>query len=411
MPKPKTYTAKDGTITYRVRFRHGGTNGSETFLTERRAQWFCDQIDEHGSRFALKALADLEEELAGQDSPADSPTLDQLADMYFTWKAPHYTGELTEDQGRAQYRHHISPHLGHAHVDTLSTADIQAWIDLGVAGKILNRRTRKATPLSVSSIRKLHALLSGMLAWACDPARAHLAANPCTATVLPKKKRPVPRGMMPMQWQAMRAAFTSLGYGDAADLGTFLIGSGWRISEAAALPVENVEDYGEGRPMWVTMNQVMRRGKGGSRIAEADGKSASALRRIQVDPDTAAVVRRCCEGKKAGDLVFLWKGERPWQTHNFRDRLEKACAHAGLPHITPHWFRHTHVAWLAMSGAPLPELQRRIGHSSIQTTIGTYGSMIGDVGNDTLAAFTAMRDSTPTVAARAPLQVIEGSTI
>ena len=32
-------------------------------------------------------------------------------------------------------------------------------------------------------------------------------------------------------------------------------------------------------------------------------------------------------------------------------------------------------------------------------------------GADTLAAFTAMRDSTPTVTARAPLQVIEGSTI
>jgi len=44
-----------------------------------------------------------------------------------------------------------------------------------------------------------------------------------------------------------------------------------------------------------------------------------------------------------------------------------------------------------MSGASMPELQSRIGHESIQTTINVYGRMLTDVAPKALADFAAMR--------------------
>lgn len=46
---------------------------------------------------------------------------------------------------------------------------------------------------------------------------------------------------------------------------------------------------------------------------------------------------------------------------------------------------------MAMSGASLPELQSRIGHESIKTTIDVYGRMLTDVSPTALKGFAAMR--------------------
>lgn len=158
------------------------------------------------------------------------------------------------------------------------------------------------------------------------------------------------------------------------------------------------------------MTRVLRYGRSGTYVVEAQGKAQRSMRRIKLDPETAAIVRRRCYGKKADEFVFE-RGERQWSHHLFRQSLERVREDAGLPNITAHWFRHTHVAWMAMSGAPLPELQRRIGHANISTTIDVYGGMIGDVQDATIDAFSRMRASSLAVAPQQPAATIEGSTI
>lgn len=247
--------------------------------------------------------------------------------------------------------------------------------------------------------------------YAANPRRGCTDANPCQGVNLPKQLKPTPKGLMLMQWQAIHVNLVPAGEQDAANLAAFLIGSGWRLGEALALNVASVEDYGKGRPMWVTMSRVLRRNPDGTHtIAEAERKAQKSMRRIELDPATAAIVRARLTGKRHSDLVFTHDG-RAWAPHNFRNRLTRARKSAGLENATIHWLRHTHVAWLAMSGAPLPELRKRIGHADITTTIGTYGGMIGDVGAATLGAFAALRDATPTVTNSSPKATIEGSTV
>jgi hypothetical protein len=48
---------------------------------------------------------------------------------------------------------------------------------------------------------------------------------------------------------------------------------------------------------------------------------------------------------------------------------------------------------MALTGASLPELQSRIGHASITTTINVYGRMLNDVSDRALDGFAAMRDA------------------
>lgn len=394
MPNPLPKTHKDGSVIYRVRYRHGGRSTCETFYDLGRAQWFCDQIELHGVRFALRALADLQADRGEIED--NCPTLDVVAGEFWEWKRPYMRSDVGIDHYKASYERHISPTLGRMPVDSISPEDVAAWVELMVTGKIGNTRTKKPKPLHPKTIRGQHALLHQIMDYACHPRRSYCATNPCKAKVdLPERIKPTPKGLMPMQWQALDRALRQTD-ADAADLAAFLIGSGWRIGEGMALPAYAVEDYGADQPMWVTMDQVARKGKGVTTIAKLEGKAQMSMRRIKLDGDTAAVVRRRMVGKGPGDLVFTRADGTPWQHHNFRHALNKATDAAGLPHVTAHWLRHSHVVWLAMSGTPLPELQKRIGHADISTTLGVYGRAIGDVSVDVLDRFAAMRDSQPT---------------
>ena len=63
--------------------------------------------------------------------------------------------------------------------------------------------------------------------------------------------------------------------------------------------------------------------------------------------------------------------ESRWQ------RAIKAAQDKGLTK-TPryHDLRHTNAAWLISAGVPLPVIQKRLGHKSIQITVDVYGGLL-----------------------------------
>ena len=251
----------------------------------------------------------------------------------------------------------------------------------------------KRKPASPKSVADRHSLVHAVCAWAVD--RGVILENPTVGTSLPKRRARTPKGLRPAEWQALRSALRQIDP-DAADLAEFLVGSGWRWSEATALTTFEVED--DGAVMHVTMAQVRRRTASGAHVVVADGKGQASLRRIALDPQTAAVVRRRVASVPAGEVVFTTGRGAAWHYSNFRLRCwEPAVDLAKLPRRpTPHWLRHTHAGWLLMSGAAtLPEVQARIGHASITTTVGVYGSLVADVRPEALGAFVALRDMKP----------------
>jgi len=92
------------------------------------------------------------------------------------------------------------------------------------------------------------------------------------------------------------------------------------------------------------------------------------------------VLRQLVEGKQLDDFVFTSRTGLPlhngdFYTHVWR-KLMKALAAEGVAPLRFHDLRHTHVAWLVAGGAPLPNIQARLGHESITTTIDTHGHLL-----------------------------------
>ena len=144
---------------------------------------------------------------------------------------------------------------------------------------------------------------------------------------------------------------------------------------------------------YVTVTHVIRRNAAGQHVRVEDAKSDAAQRRIVIDPEAAAMVNRRLQNVTGDGLVFTTATGHQWRYSNFRDRAwTPAVKAANLTRKpSPHWLRHTSVVWRAMSGASMPELQSRIGHESIQTTINVYARLLTDVQPAALTNFAAMR--------------------
>lgn len=56
-----------------------------------------------------------------------------------------------------------------------------------------------------------------------------------------------------------------------------------------------------------------------------------------------------------------------------RQALRAACLEAGVRRITPHALRHTHATLALQRGFTIADVQARLGHADVKTTLGIYG--------------------------------------
>lgn len=373
--------------TYSVLYRHGGKQASRTFETEAAAVRVRDLIDALGPDRALAALAD--------ELTHHGPTLHDLAQDWLASKKRDLTTRVYNDYVR-DYTNWIDPFFGHRAAESISEGDVQHWVDRNLAPR-----------LSPKTVADRHALLHGIYKWASARKRAHVARNPCLETDLPKRTRKPPKGFTMPEWLTLRAAAYRVDL-DAADLIVFMAATGWRIGEATALMVMGVED--DGARMYVTMTHVNRKGDG----VVAGGKSMAANRRISVSSECATVIRRRLIGLAPTDYVFTnpHSPTRLWDPSAFRKSWwKKTVAEAGLTDRapTPHWLRHTHVMLCHAAGMSLPEIQRRLGHEDIKTTINVYGRMIDDMPDDVADRLDALLSGRgPQIVPGQVVKVLEG---
>jgi len=64
-----------------------------------------------------------------------------------------------------------------------------------------------------------------------------------------------------------------------------------------------------------------------------------------------------------------------------------------LKEITTHGLRHTHCSLLFESGTSIKEVQKRIGHTDIQTTLNIYTHVIEEAQRKIVAKFPAYLNS------------------
>lgn len=389
MPTPLPYLAADGATTWRVRFRLAGRSSSETFKVHGDALRFCEDLDDLGPGAAVARR----DEIARRHV---EPSVGEVFAAFLEWKATRVRSDRTISDYRRDWSNWVGPTFDRRVISAVSPQDVQIWVDAMVSGK-LTYHSRKA--LAAKSVIHRHSLLHGVFQYAVR--RQLVPANPCGDTELPKKVQGSPKGLQPPEWWALATALRQVNP-DAADLAGFLLASGWRWSEATALTTFDVEDDGE--RMWVTMGQVIRRDAANQFVVVEEGKGEGSLRRIEIDGSARQTIRDRVAATRPGELVFTTTGGSQWHYSNFRQRAwDPAVKVANLNRKpTPHWLRHTSVVWLARQGANLAELQSRIGHRNITTTINVYGRMLTDVSPDALHGFAVLRDG-PAVAGIKPV--------
>lgn len=394
MASIRKHVTKSGETTFKVLFRLStGKQSSRTFDTEKAAEKFRARIDATSPDEAAAWLDGLDE----RPESAGALTVDALFEAYMADKT-----DLTDRVAkgyRRDYANWIKDRLGSEAAADVDEVAVQKWVDwmksapkLGDDGKpIRDEHGNTTAALSAKSVADRHAILSGMFKWGSARTRRLVPGNPCMETELPKRKKTSVKGLRLQELRWLLAAGESVGEGDAADLTAFLAGTGWRISEAIALDVGAVEvlTSNTGKPLvYVTMGQVYRRGEG---LVDDAKSSQSYQRRLRVIGPGADVVLRRIVGKGPMDPVFTFVDGRPgkrsslalrWNPTTFRERrfpLIVEAAGLSARGVTPHWLRHTHVAVCIALGMSLAEIQRRLGHEDIRTTINTYGRMFEEL--------------------------------
>lgn len=155
--------------------------------------------------------------------------------------------------------------------------------------------------------------------------------------------------------------------------------SGMRKGEALALTWKDLDFQNE----TVSVNKTVARGLG-NRLLIQTPKTATSKRTIVLDTVTLSMLntwrkRQATDFLKLGyntmneeQLIFPNTKNELMIPTKPDQKLDRIIQKNGLTRITVHGFRHTHCSLLFEAGASIKEVQDRLGHADIQTTMNIY---------------------------------------
>lgn len=383
MRTPQKRVARDGSISWKVRFRQRGQQHSETFYDADHAREFAGVLDALGPAGALAWLDS--QEPTDDAHPRQAPlTLDEWAARDID-ALPNVTAGTRAEYHR-MYRAQWSPRLGHLPLDAIDREAVSRAV------RDLAERGKDGKPYGDKTVRNYHGLLSARF----DSAmlNGHIPANPCRGIRLPRNTEHQTEEHRYLSHEEFRAILTATPEKSKA-LVMFLAGTGCRYSEMSALLVRDLDL--ERRT--VRFRHAHKWARGDAPRVDGPTKTPRSRRTITLPRQLVDALSTHIDGLDAGDLVFRApKGGRVWQGSFWSRIWDPTVTASGIaePRPRPHDLRHTHAAWLIAAGRPLPEIQRRLGHESIQTTVDTYGNLRSDQMHGSAdAAELAFRDDPP----------------
>jgi len=367
---------------------------SETFADKRGADEFGLLVDRVGGAAARQVLT------ARQGSAAHSPTLREFTARYLDATTGLLTG--VSDGTRHGYTRIASrsflPVLGDYPIDAIQKSDVGRWV---AWQEKQPSSLRVGENLSAKTIRNYHALLSAVFAAAVQEGLR--PDNPAHRTRLTRGRKEESVFLTPDEFTTLLHFIPQRHQGFVL----FLAGTGCRWGEATAVTWGDLNL--RAHPPTVRIDKAWKKGPTSSPVL-GHPKSQRATRTVSLTPDVVAALG---DRRPSNELLFpgpvsgghLWYGR--FRTSTWVPAVQKAqdpvlCEAEGLEpiHKTPtiHDLRHSHASWLIARGVPLPLIQARLGHESIQTTVNVYGHLqpdahmqMADVVADTLRGVRPLR--------------------
>ncbi|MBO6350045.1 site-specific integrase [Enterococcus casseliflavus] len=167
--------------------------------------------------------------------------------------------------------------------------------------------------------------------------------------------------------------------------------SGIRKGEALALYWEDI-DFKEGTlKISKTLTRIAN-----SKLILGTPKSRESYRTISLDKSTIDVLKKWKKQQKK-EVVNL-KNKKQLIFNNDNNELlsdakprkwlmQVQTINKNLKYITVHGYRHTHCSLLFESGATIKQVQKRLGHADVQTTLNIYAHISKKVEKETSKKF------------------------
>ena len=325
--------------TYRVRYRDPvGRSRSRTFKRRADATRFAHEVETDKQR------GDWVDPRLGRATVRD-------------WSERWFDTATIAPKTRHSYKGFLNnwvlPMLGDVPIATLDRVTVREF-----AAAIARQRSPATVEQAVNVLR----LVLGY----AEEAGA-IKANPATRLRLPKAQRREMYFLTPAQVRSLADAMPYEQYGT---LVLFAAYTGLRAGEVEGLRVKRL-DLERGR-----VDVVETVGEVGGALRWGPTKTYQ-RRSVPFPRGLRAPLGELVAGKGPDETVFEAPGGGPIRHHNWYRRIFKpAVVRAGLPpEIRFHDLRHTSAALLIQLGAHPRAIMERLGHSTINVTLGTYGHL------------------------------------
>ena len=275
--------------------------------------------------------------------------------LYNIWIESYKIGvkESTLQHTEQIFRDHILPEFAQLKVIELTPIQLQRFANRTVSERVNGKRT-------FTYLKKLLAF-----AWK----QGVIDQNPADRVDIPKaSKGPHKPENLNVYTKDELHTFLSLAQERLSPMWyaffRLLSYTGMRRGEALAL---KWSDLYEGA-CTISITKTVTRGSNGIYVSDTP-KTDRSTRTILLDPETLDILTALPHDC---DLIFHnTKMELITLSQPIR-QAHKVVDGTDLKYISPHGFRHTHCSLLFSAGVSIPEVQDRLGHSDVKTTIDIY---------------------------------------
>jgi integrase len=334
------FVEKRGDKKLRARYRApDGRERSKTFPREKDARAFLTKVESSKMQGAWV------------DPRLGKTTVDNWI-KHVVATRPHLRG-ATQARDASLIRNHLLPHFGATQVAKVTRADVQRWVATISEG------------LAPTTVRECYRLLGGVMAEAVE--HRLVAESPCRRVRLPRAEHREKRFISAEDAEALADAFPA----KFRAIVPVAVYTGARWEEIAGLKRANLDLL---RRQMRIVGTIERAG-GKYRYVE-ETKSETSRRTIRLPSFLVDIIAAHLERAPESDFVFAAAEGGFLRYDNFRRRVwGPAVRRAGMEPLTFHELRHTAAALMIDEGADPLQVQRRLGHKDIRTTLKHYGHL------------------------------------
>ncbi|HES1965647.1 tyrosine-type recombinase/integrase [Streptococcus sanguinis] len=319
---------------------------------------------------------------------------ENLAEVWFSNFKTWVSSQNTINRVRGYLDTYIIPQFGDYKPDQIEPADVQLWVNK------LARRAKKSVDSGVKRAKKGNAKDFGAIAHKVSDifdfgiTNCGLANNPAKAIKIPPKPKANKQRVMVLhdddlkQWLSYLETLPNTRANRRFKvICNALLASALRINELLALEItdldfETNEIIVNKTLMWKSANPKL--GIKGQMICKPTPKTDAGNRKVAVPSSIIEELKNFHEEMEnyfkkhnlpSSTLIFPTIYGNYMCDRNERATLKKRLSALGLPDYGFHLFRHTHASMMLNSGTNWKELQHRMGHKSITTTMDTYAEL------------------------------------